>query len=397
MIDRRMLFSASAAVASFAATALTGRSASAKSNSFKDIEPRGSDRKFERLPSVDVESEMDFHSGFLSWLTKDFDRESTKRLDTILEDNGINPKEDVPVEEFIDLVKSDPLIATRMRVWVSNQRMAWKVLQKVFHGNAEQYYEEMESAENAGPGSLELNPDMVIPEYTKHEIHIQPGGYVGDPFGGYVNYYYGNMFYQALFSKNSQDDLQVSMSSKVPLPEDGRVLRILDMGCATGRLTFGIKERFPEAEVWGIDVGGPMVRFAHTRAVDLGLEVHFAQRLAEDTRFPDNHFDLVISNILHHEVSAQATDEIVAEAYRVLRPGGVFFPIDHRTGKQAPKKSASWNFRVWNDRNINNEVWRRDFESRDFAELIGHAGFDVDETVQAASFGTGAIKATKPA
>ncbi len=398
MIDRRMLFTASAAVGSIASSLFSGRKALAKSIDYQDVEPRGSDGKFERLPTADIESQMDFHAGFLSWVvSSDLDRAATERLNSIFKENNIDPKDDIPVESFLNLIKHDPVISTRLRAWVSNQRMTWKVLVDAFHGNADQYYTEMESAENAGPGTLELNPDMHIPEYAKEEIHIQPGGYVGDPFAGYISYYYGNNFYQSFRGKNSQDELQMAMVSKVQTPADGRVQRALDMGCATGRLTFGIKQRFPEAEVWGIDVGGPMVRFAHTRAVDLGINCNFAQRLAEDTKFPDGHFDLVVSSILHHEVSAQATDAIIAEAFRILRPGGVFFPIDHRTGKQAPRKTASWNFQVWNDRNLNNEYWRRDFESRDFADLIQDAGFEVDETVQPASFGFGAIKATKPA
>ena len=140
-----------------------------------------------------------------------------------------------------------------------------------------------------------------------------------------------------------------------------------------------------------------MVRFAHARGIDLGIECHFAQRLAEDTKFPDGHFDMVISNIMHHEVSAAATDGIVAEAFRVLRPGGVYVPVDHRTGKQLPKRDAATNFFVWLDHKVNNEVWRPDFESRDFADVIRDAGFDVDESVPPARFGTGAILATKQA
>jgi ubiquinone/menaquinone biosynthesis C-methylase UbiE len=129
----------------------------------------------------------------------------------------------------------------------------------------------------------------------------------------------------------------------------------------------------------------------------LGIDCFFAQRAAEATGFPDNHFDVIASNILHHEVNAAATDEIVAEAFRILRPGGIFYPIDHPTGKQAPKKTVSNKFWAFNDRAINNEVWRADFESRDFAEIIRKAGFVVDESLPPAVWGTGSIKAVKPA
>ena len=55
---------------------------------------------------------------------------------------------------------------------------------------------------------------------------------------------------------------------------------------------------------------------------DLKNGTNFAQRLAEDTKFPDGHFDLVTSYIMHHEVRAQKTLEIIDEARRVTRAGG---------------------------------------------------------------------------
>ena len=365
-----------------------------------DVEPRGSIGRMEKLPRLDQESHMDFLTGFLAYGLPGLGpmgKAYTARFKAILQDNGLNPDDDITVDQFLHLITGDHIIGSRQQAWLSTVQLSWKTLREAFHTQAELYLAEMEAADDAGPGTLELNPDLNIPDYTKHEIHLQPGGYVGDPFAGYMNYYYGNLFYAVFARGNTQDQIQARAMAKIPTPKDGQVRRILDMGCATGRLTFAAKERFPEADVWGIDVGGPMVRFAHTRGIDLGIECHFAQRLAEDTKFPDGQFDMVISNILHHEVSAAATDDIVAEAFRVLRPGGVFFPIDHRTGKQLPKRDAVTNYFVWMDHNMNNEVWRPDFESRDFADVIGEAGFDVDETVSAARFGTGAILATKPA
>jgi ubiquinone/menaquinone biosynthesis C-methylase UbiE len=70
--------------------------------------------------------------------------------------------------------------------------------------------------------------------------------------------------------------------------------------------------------VWGIDVGGPLVRYAHARAAALGHDINFAQMNAEETTFPDGHFDLVVSHILLHETSGKAMPRIFKEAHRVL-------------------------------------------------------------------------------
>jgi ubiquinone/menaquinone biosynthesis C-methylase UbiE len=160
------------------------------------------------------------------------------------------------------------------------------------------------------------------------------------------------------------------------VPTDRKVKRILDLGCSCGQLTVALKERFPEAEVWGIDVGGPMVRYAHMRARGIGSEVHFAQRLAEDTGFPDNHFDIVTANILFHEVTADAAKQIVKETARVLRPGGVFYPVDFYTGAP-PLKTAYAKFHAWWDHRWNDEVWRIEYAELDFKKVIRDAGLDL--------------------
>ena len=41
--------------------------------------------------------------------------------------------------------------------------------------------------------------------------------------------------------------------AKLPTPADGRVRRVLDIGCSAGQSATAFKERFPEAEVWGVD------------------------------------------------------------------------------------------------------------------------------------------------
>ena len=131
---------------------------------------------------------------FRNFVNRDMRQLSAKRFAEILEENGYDPDADPSLDEIIDLVKDDHQVMMSVRGWVSNQQLTWKQVQDYFHANADKYFDEMESADNIGPGSLELNPG-IEPEYTKHEIHIQPGGYTGDPFAGYINYYGVNNFY----------------------------------------------------------------------------------------------------------------------------------------------------------------------------------------------------------
>jgi ubiquinone/menaquinone biosynthesis C-methylase UbiE len=149
--------------------------------------------------------------------------------------------------------------------------------------------------------------------------------------------------------------------------------RILDMGCTVGHSTLPYKELFPEAEVWGIDVGGPCVRYAHARAAAMGFEVNFAQMNAEATTFPDGHFDLVVSHILLHETSGKAMPRIFAEAHRVLAPGGLMI---HADLPPFDLMDPFTQFILDNETWYNNEPFWGAMRDMDQFALAERAGFD---------------------
>ena len=104
--------------------------------------------------------------------------------------------------------------------------------------------------------------------------------------------------------------------------------KIVDLGCTIGNNTLPYKEAFPDAEVHGIDVSAPCLRYAHARACALGVDVHFHQINAEETPFSDESFDLIVSRILLHETFAKALPQIMRECHRLLKPGGVMVHCD---------------------------------------------------------------------
>jgi ubiquinone/menaquinone biosynthesis C-methylase UbiE len=179
----------------------------------------------------------------------------------------------------------------------------------------------------------------------------------------------------AYVDTNFQDGVHMRMADAAIAPEDGRVRRILDTGTSIGQFATSMKRRYPDAEVWGIDVGGPMVRYAHMKAVDMGVDVNFAQRLSEDSGFSDNYFDIVTSNLLFHEVTKQATSDIIQETYRVLRPGGVFSPTDANDALT----TAHAKFTFWYNYRWNHEDWFLDWMQVDFPGEMRKAGFKVIE------------------
>ena len=351
---------------------LSGKSALAAFLGNADIEPRGTDGILERLPNLNLEAYDEMSTSTRTWISEEMGRAAQRRAAQILRANGINPNDEVSLETAIELLADDPVIMFHGFSWQRLQRHMWHELYREFHGNFDAYMSEMEAADNASPGVLELNPG-IEPEYTKHEIHMQPGGYTGDAFAGHLYHYGTNNFYNGL---NYQDEVHVRLANTLPIPEDGKVRRILDAGCSCGQQVVALKQRFPDAEIWGVDIGAPMVRYAHMRAVDMGVDVNFRHALAEDTGFPDGYFDIVTSYILHHEVTADATYKIIQESARLLRPGGVYFPVDTHTSPSRKRrdKTAMGRVRGWMIHRWNHERWSLEYQSADFFGEMRRAG-----------------------
>jgi ubiquinone/menaquinone biosynthesis C-methylase UbiE len=99
--------------------------------------------------------------------------------------------------------------------------------------------------------------------------------------------------------------------------------RVLDLGCGTGVLTRMIGDRLDGArggESVGIDAAAKMIVVARKkRATD---NCRFEVMAAESLDFADAGFDAVVSSLFFHHVPMDLKQQALAEAYRVLKPGG---------------------------------------------------------------------------
>jgi ubiquinone/menaquinone biosynthesis C-methylase UbiE len=393
MVTRRNLISGAGAfaVAALAAPAVTRATEVAASAQFDpaNLSPEMKKMHAVRFATLDQEAYSNFVAGFKNFhgvaYVPPFNKERFEHTQAFLRARGVTTGEtDLSYEESFDLLLQDPVYAAWTRLYMSNQQQMWHRTQRFFHRHADRYLDAMEKTDRTGPGSLELDPGLDLPRYTRYEIHTQPGGYVGDPFAGWIYHYaLSRGFFQGL---SDHDEIFLAIANNHPIPRNGRVKRMLDLGCGTGQSTTAIKLRFPEAEVWGIDAGGPMVRYAHHRAHGMGLDVKFAQRLAESTGFPNGYFDIVTDHIMFHEVTADAAQKIVAETHRILRPGGVFHHVDIATRghpKAPTPRTVIEKAFAWMGHRHNMEPWFFEYMHSDFPAVLRQNGFDVNLDIPA--------------
>lgn len=234
-------------------------------------------------------------------------------------------------------------------------------------------------------GSLTLNSELEIPKYhTAVDIHCMPGGYHSDFMKDDVSagavYDLGVYIYAMGRMGPRNDDIGASMAKwlKDNYP-DFKPKKILDMGCSVGHSTLAWAEYFPEAEVHALDVGAPVLRYAHARAEALGVKVHYHQMNAEKLDFYSDEFDIVTGSILMHETSISASKRIFKESHRVMKKGGVMLMGETPPYKDLDTYDA---FMLdWDTRNNNEPFWRASHHIEPSTSLPA-AGFESDKVLE---------------
>jgi trans-aconitate 2-methyltransferase len=100
------------------------------------------------------------------------------------------------------------------------------------------------------------------------------------------------------------------------IPQGFEPRRIIDLGCGTGEITLALKERWPAAEVTGLDSASAMLEKARGLG---GAVVWIAGDIA--TWSADGAFDLVFSNAALQWVDGHET--LFGRLIAALAPGGV--------------------------------------------------------------------------
>ncbi len=276
-------------------------------------------------------------------------------------------------DEYADLkpvVDALPAVNSWKRFMRSQQRMTWAKSLESYNKNRAHWITQLDQAEASNPGKLHRDENLKVPESACQDIHLQPGGYCRDELAGFVFHHGTNVFYQG---DNNNDELNELYADLLRPPESGSLSKVLDLGCSIGQCTTALKEKNPDAEVWGLDIGLPLLRYAHLRATDLGSDVHFQHALAENAPFDDGSFDAVFAYILFHEVPEYSFQDIVAEVHRLLRPGGTFTVIDAPNGNALPAPNRMW---LAFDAQYNCEPYSPAFVASDFASILTQAGFE---------------------
>jgi SAM-dependent methyltransferase len=111
--------------------------------------------------------------------------------------------------------------------------------------------------------------------------------------------------------------------SNVCQEQDAKLMKVLEIGCGTGRMTRALAEVF--GEVYGVDISGEMIAQGRKDLADRP-NAHLYQNNGADLRvLGDISVDFAFSSIVfQHIPSREVIYNYAREVHRLLRPGGLF-------------------------------------------------------------------------
>jgi len=129
-----------------------------------------------------------------------------------------------------------------------------------------------------------------------------------------------------------QRRIHLLVATTLSAPPAGRAL---DIGCGSGSLAVKLAQAHDGLRVTGVDSWAHDWEYSaaecarNARLEGVADRITFEQQSGSDLSFPDGSFDAVVSCMTFHEIK-ENPDKLtgVAEALRVLRPGGAFVFLD---------------------------------------------------------------------
>jgi ubiquinone/menaquinone biosynthesis C-methylase UbiE len=162
------------------------------------------------------------------------------------------------------------------------------------------------------------------PAYYLQNFHFQSGGWLTDDSARRYD-----TQVEVLFNGSANATRRQAL---VPLHEvfagrDQRRLRLLDVGCGTGRFLDFVKQSWPRLPAVGIDMSESYVGEAR-RHLKRWCWINLPVAKGEALPLPDASQDAVTSIYLFHELPPKVRRQALGEFARVLRPGGRLVLLD---------------------------------------------------------------------
>src|SRR5690348_13912994 len=170
------------------------------------------------------------------------------------------------------------------------------------------------------------------PRYYLQNFHFQSGGWLTDES---AERYDTQVEVLLNGTANAMRRQALPQRHELFAGRDQHQLRLLDIGCGTGRFLDFVKQAWPRLKIVGLDMSDPYIRHAK-RHLAQRARTSFVVGKAEAIPLPDSSQDAVTSTYLFHELPPKVRRSVLGECARVLRPCGRLIILDSLQGDDLP-------------------------------------------------------------
>jgi ubiquinone/menaquinone biosynthesis C-methylase UbiE len=162
------------------------------------------------------------------------------------------------------------------------------------------------------------------PRYYLQNFHYQSGGWMTEQSAELYDTQVEILFNG---SANAIRRQALPQLHEVFAGQDQRKLKIIDIGCGTGRFIDALKQVWPKLPVLGIDMSEAYVRHAK-RFLRRRSRLNFSVAKAESLPVASESQDALTGIFLFHELPPNIRRIVIRECARVLKPGGRLILVD---------------------------------------------------------------------
>jgi ubiquinone/menaquinone biosynthesis C-methylase UbiE len=150
----------------------------------------------------------------------------------------------------------------------------------------------------------------------------------------------------------------------------GAAPRILDLGCGTGEMALAIARASQAVTLIGVDGDADVLERAAAKAQAAGVKFELHEALANHVPLPDANVDCVVSTLMFHHLGPAAKRAALAEALRVLRPGGRLLVCDVGRAGDPVMRAAFFAVQL-----LDGFANTREHARGELPEIVSQAGF----------------------
>ncbi len=210
------------------------------------------------------------------------------------------------------------------------------------------------------------------PSYYVQNFHHQTDGYLSDMSANLYDLQVELLFNGAADAMRRRILAPLKEGLKAFSSVDSRQIKILDIASGTGRTLRMIRGMLPKASLHGVDLSPAYLRKANQLLSQIPGELpQLLQANAEELPYLENYFHAVTCVFLFHELPPQARQNVIDQAFRVIKPGGTFVICDSVQMSDSPELAPMMD--SFSD--VFHEPYYRHYMSDDLVARLHSAGF----------------------